>query len=101
MSEGSSKEPGRLNPPSDPAPRSAVRPAARSTLPGGAEVKPMPAERGEIDATVKVAQMPDWEEEELDPAEFERVTLVDLPSIAKYGRYELLGRIAYGGMAEI
>ncbi len=33
--------------------------------------------------------------------DLERVTLLDLPAIARYGRYELLGRIAYGGMAEI
>ncbi len=37
----------------------------------------------------------------LDSADFERVTLVDLPTLATYGKYELLGRIAFGGMAEI
>ncbi len=37
----------------------------------------------------------------LDGSELERVTLVDMPSIGRYGRYELLGRLAYGGMAEI
>ncbi|MGE3635991.1 MAG: serine/threonine protein kinase, partial [Sandaracinaceae bacterium] len=41
------------------------------------------------------------EELSLDSADFERVTLVDLPRIATYGNYELLGRLAYGGMAEI
>jgi serine/threonine-protein kinase len=37
----------------------------------------------------------------LDENDFERVTLVDLPTLARYGRFELLGRLAYGGMAEI
>jgi len=37
----------------------------------------------------------------LDSNDFERITLMDLPQIAAYGRYELLGRIAFGGMAEI
>ena len=41
------------------------------------------------------------EEEPLDSNDFERVTLLDLPKIATYGPYELLGRIAFGGMAEI
>ncbi|MBX3273746.1 MAG: protein kinase [Sandaracinaceae bacterium] len=37
----------------------------------------------------------------LDSNDFERITLLDVPKIATYGNYELLGRIAYGGMAEI
>jgi serine/threonine protein kinase len=100
MSDGPSKRPERLNPPSDPAPQSAVRSAGRATLPHGGVAAGAPDAR-EADATVKVDafDMEDWGE--IDPAEFERVTLVDLPSIARYGRYELLGRIAYGGMAEI
>lgn len=41
-------------------------------------------------------------ETELDSSDIERVSLVELPTIARYGdKYELLGRIAYGGMAEI
>ena len=43
----------------------------------------------------------DADEEALDSNDFERITLMDLPKIATYGAYELLGRIAYGGMAEI
>ncbi|GAB5544087.1 MAG: hypothetical protein SangKO_038470 [Sandaracinaceae bacterium] len=39
--------------------------------------------------------------EALDSSDFERVTLVDLPTIVRYDKYELLGRLAYGGMAEI
>ena len=41
------------------------------------------------------------EDLDLDSNDFERVTLMDLPKIATYGTYELLGRIAFGGMAEI
>ena len=29
----------------------------------------------------------------------ERLSLAELPALATYGRYELLGRIAFGGMA--
>ncbi|MFK7985184.1 MAG: protein kinase [Sandaracinaceae bacterium] len=38
---------------------------------------------------------------QLDSVDMQRLSLVELPEIARYGKYELLGRIAYGGMAEI
>lgn len=37
----------------------------------------------------------------IDSSELERVSLIEQPALARYGRYELLGRLAYGGMAEI
>lgn len=79
----------------------------RSTWPGGAgapERATDPDARGpRLDPTLEdistagasSADVP------LDTSELERVTLVELPAIGRYGRYELLGRIAYGGMAEI
>ncbi len=57
--------------------------------------EPAPAETGAETA----AESSD--EQALDSGDFERVTLLDLPKIATYGPYELLGRIAFGGMAEI
>jgi serine/threonine protein kinase len=89
----SSKDPARISQPSASA-QSAVRPAGeRTTLPGAAKAP-------EAEATIKI-DISSGEDHEIDSSDFERITLVDLPSIARYGRYELLGRLAYGGMAEI
>ncbi len=78
----------------------------RSTWPGGAgapERATDPDARGpRLDATLHdVSPAGASAEVPLDTSELERVTLVELPAIGRYGRYELLGRIAYGGMAEI
>ena len=75
--------------PSEPPPSSGPKP--RMTNPGGFDAPTVidPPEDLPIDV------------EPLDSNDFERVTLVDLPTIARYDKYELLGRLAYGGMAEI
>lgn len=87
-----------------PGAASAVRPA-RITLPG-----PNPPARTTSSVSASDSGRPDPTlpdasgapvEITLDAGELERVALVDLPALARYGRYELLGRLAYGGMAEI
>ncbi|HJL17115.1 MAG TPA: protein kinase [Sandaracinaceae bacterium LLY-WYZ-13_1] len=61
-----------------------------------------PPPAGDADETAPwQAQHAIAEDIPLDSDDFERVTLVDLPTLARYGNYELLGRVAYGGMAEI
>ncbi len=105
-------EPGRASDP--PAPRSEVR-VARSILPGlGSSGSPPSAPGGTPPDPPTVRSEPPVDRTMRDPLpagsavevslemeDLERVTLVDLPALASYGRYELLGRLAYGGMAEI
>ncbi|HEY8428937.1 MAG TPA: serine/threonine-protein kinase [Sandaracinaceae bacterium] len=76
----------------------------RSTWPGGTgaperPTDPDPAARPPRDDPT--IQDPFSAELPIDVEDLERVTLLELPAIGRYGRYELLGRIAYGGMAEI
>jgi serine/threonine-protein kinase len=65
-------------------------------MPGHAPVRAEPP----VDRTMH-DPIPAGSEVPIEMDELERVTLVDLPALARYGRYELLGRLAYGGMAEI
>ena len=77
---------------------SAAPPPLRSSEPvsGARTTQPGPASVPErADPTVSDLELA------LDPSELERVSLLELPALARYGRYELLGRLAYGGMAEI
>ena len=69
-------------------------PESGALLTGGSNSQNLSGERVSSEAASA-------EEHELDSNDFERVTLLDLPKIATYGPYELLGRIAFGGMAEI
>ena len=90
-----------------------MRPA-RSTLPGPSAAPPPlrssapPPESGSRTTQPGPASVPERGdptvgdlELALDASELERVSLLELPALARYGRYELLGRLAYGGMAEI
>lgn len=93
-----STAPGLGTPPSAP----------RSTAPGFGEpvqerLDPTALDPTALDRTLHDPTPPvSSGETELDSDELDyRVTLADLPALAQYGRYELLGRIAYGGMAEI
>jgi serine/threonine-protein kinase len=103
MSSSSSNEPGPRSEP--PGATSAVRPAGgRSTLPG-----PGPGDAERVTHPDGPHTLPGGHgppadpsaEVELDSSDLERASLLDLPAVDRYGSYELLGRIAYGGMAEI
>jgi serine/threonine protein kinase len=97
-----------LPPPQSPAPQLLPPPSAETAGPVILEAELVAASSADPSASSASASPtgaarfdPAATEIEGEPTHFTRGSLHTLPSLARFGRYELLGRLAFGGMAEI